>query len=199
MEKFHETSKFLWLANWVAIDYINTAIVVKDQPVDLLESADDFILWLRESGLCDATRGAALPRPAKRLLEEARAYRSLLRQGISDLAGGRRLSAALLRTTNAFLRRRPACQQLEQNGEGYCSVTNWHFQGVEDFLVPIAESFAKLVTEATPGRVRKCRNPKCVLYFYDTSKGNQRAWCSLDLCGNKLRMAASRERRSADH
>jgi len=65
--------------------------------------------------------------------------------------------------------------------------------------VPIAESFARLVTEADAGRIRKCKNPDCVLYFHDTSKGGNRAWCSLDLCGNKLRMAASRQRHSEEN
>jgi predicted RNA-binding Zn ribbon-like protein len=51
-----------------------------------------------------------------------------------------------------------------------------------------------MLTEDDLSRLRKCANPECVLYFYDVSKGGKRRWCSLDICGNKLRMAASRRR-----
>src|SRR5579872_2116600 len=197
MQEIHQKSKFLWVGNWPAIDFINTDIVMEGQPVDLLEEADDVVLWLEESRLCEKTNDSTLVRP-KRLIDEARAYRGLLRQGIAQFARHRRLSADLLEKTNEYLRRCVSSRQLQENGKRYRSLTSWRLQGAEDYLVPIAESFANLVTEADPGRIRKCKNPECVLYFHDTSKGGHRAWCSLDLCGNKLRMAASRRRHSEE-
>jgi predicted RNA-binding Zn ribbon-like protein len=197
MEEIQEKSKFLWVGNWPAIDFINTAIVVEGKPVDLLEGADDVALWLDQSHLCEKTNDGGLP-PPKRLIDEARAYRGLLRQGIAQFGRHRRLSADLLGKTNEYLRRCVSSRQLQEDGKRYRSLTSWHLQSTEDYLVPIAESFAKLATEAEPGRIRKCKNPECVLYFHDTSKAGNRAWCSLDLCGNKLRMAASRQRRSEE-
>lgn len=193
MEEIQEKSKFLWVGNWPAIDFINTAILVEGKPVDLLEDAQDVVLWLDESRLCEKRNDGGLA-PPKRLIEEARAYRSRLRQGIAQFATQRRLSADLLGRTNEYLRRCVSSRQLQEDGKRYRSLTSWRLQSAEDYLVPIAESFAKLATEADSGRIRKCKNPECVLYFHDTSKGGQRAWCSLDLCGNKLRMAASRRR-----
>ena len=197
MQEIHKKSKFLWVGNWPAIDFINTDIVMEGKPVDLLEKADDVVLWLEESHLCEKTNESTLVRP-KRLIDEARAYRGLLRQGIAQFAGQRRLSAELLWKTNEYLRRCVSSHQLQEEGKRYRFRTNWRLQSAEDCLVPIAESFAKLVTVADPGRIRKCKNPECVLYFHDTSKGGNRSWCSLDLCGNKLRMAASRRRRSEE-
>lgn len=197
MQAIHLKSKFLWVGNWPAIDFINTDIIVEGKPVDLLEKADDVVLWLDESHLCEKANDDKLS-PPKRLVDEARAYRGLLRQGIAQFARQRRLSADLLGKTNEYLRRCVSSRQLQENGKRYRSLTNWRLRSAEDYLVPIAESFAGLVTEAEPGRIRKCKNPECVLYFYDTSKGGHRAWCSLDLCGNKLRMAASRRRRSEE-
>jgi predicted RNA-binding Zn ribbon-like protein len=195
MQEIQVKSKFLWVGNWPAIDFINTAIVVEGNPVDLLDEADDVVRWLEESHLCENTNDGTLVRP-KRLIDEARAYRGLLRQDVAQFARQRRLSAGMLRKTNEYLRRCVSSRQLQEDGKKYRSLTSWRLQSAEDYLVPIAESFARLVTEADPGRIRKCRNPECVLYFHDTSKGGHRSWCSLDLCGNKLRMAASRRRRS---
>ena len=197
MQEIQVNSKFLWVGNWPAIDFINTAIVVEGKPVDLLEEAQDVALWLNESHLCEKTNEGTFV-PPRRLIDEARAYRGLLRRGMAQLAGQRRLSADLLRKTNEYLRRCASSQQLQEDGKWYRSLTSWRLQSAEDYLVPIAESFARLVTEADLGRIRKCKNPECVLYFHDTSKGGHRAWCSLDLCGNKLRMAASRRRRNEE-
>lgn len=197
MQRIQEDSKFLWVGNWPAIDFINTDIVVLNKPVDLLQEARDLTRWLDESRLCGSTNDGGHS-PPKRLIEEARSYRGLLREGIARFAGQGRLSADLLARTNEYLRRCSSSYQLQGDGRRFRLVRNWHLRSAEDYLVPIAESFAKLVTEADPARIRKCKNPECVLYFYDTSKGAHRAWCSLGLCGNKLRMAASRRRRSEE-
>src|SRR5690349_13848472 len=102
MEEIQEKNKFLWVGNWPAIDFINTAIMVEGKPVDLLETADDVALWLDQSHLCEKRNDGGLG-PPKRLIEEARAYRGLLRQGIAQFATRRRLSADLLAKTNEYL------------------------------------------------------------------------------------------------
>ena len=38
--------------------------------------------------------------------------------------------------------------------------------------------------------VRRCGNPKCVLYFYDTTKNRHRRFCSATGCGNRVKAAA---------
>ena len=197
MEEIQVKSKFLWVGNCSAIDFTNTDVVMEGKPVDLLEEADDVVLWLEESHLCEKVSESTLVRP-KRLIDEARAYRGLLRQGIAQFSRRRRLSADLLGKTNEYLRRCVSSRELQEDGKKYRSLTSWRLQSAEDYLVPIAESFTRLVTEVDPARIRKCKNPDCVLYFLDTSKGGNRSWCSLDLCGNKLRMAASRRRHSEE-
>jgi predicted RNA-binding Zn ribbon-like protein len=198
MQEIQVKSKFLWVGNWPAIDFVNTDIVMEGKPVDLLEEAQDVALWLKESHVCEKTNDGGLE-PPKRLIDEARAYRGLLRQGIAQFARQRRLSADLFGKTNEYLRRCVSWHQLQEEGKRYRFLTNWRLQSAEDYLVPIAESFARLVTVVDPSRIRKCKNPECVLYFHDTSKGGNRTWCSLDLCGNKLRMAASRRRHNEEN
>jgi predicted RNA-binding Zn ribbon-like protein len=67
----------------------------------------------------------------------------------------------------------------------------------EDLFAPLAHSAAKLFAEADRSRVRMCG--QCVLHFYDTSKKGTRRWCSMQLCGNRLKVAAyaRRQRLSA--
>ena len=193
MHEDSANSKFLWVGNWPAIDFINTDIVLEQRPVDLLEGPQDVVLWLGESGLCrkEDLKDSVMP---QQLISDARAYRGLLRRGIEGYAQERRpLPRELFLKTNDLLTH--ACaRQLVRTDQGYRVEARWNFNASEDYLMPVAESFTKLVTEADVNRIRKCKNPQCVLYFYDTSKGGQRSWCSLDICGNKLRMAASRQK-----
>ena len=66
----------------------------------------------------------------------------------------------------------------------------------EDLFAPLAHNAAILFAEVDPSRVRKCG--QCVLYFYDSSKKGTRRWCSMQLCGNRLKVAAyaARQRQS---
>jgi predicted RNA-binding Zn ribbon-like protein len=190
LETIPEKSKFLWVGNNTAIDFINTQIVVDGADVDLLEDSSDVARWMNEAGLLASS---SVP---KNLLEEATGYRAQLHQGIVKLTNGLGISTALVDATNAYLSRRAAWQKLEQDKSGYRVTTVFQPERAPDYLLAIAQSFAMLLAEGDLSRLRKCVNPYCVLYYYDTSKGGQRSWCSLDLCGNKLRMAASRARRS---
>ena len=190
-------SRFLWVGNWLAVDFVNTAIVLEGRPVDLLGAASDFFDWLREAGIMSASHSAAPARTATRVLKEAVAYRTLLRKGLGELVAKRELQAPLLRKTNAFMAGEANIAQLSQDGGRYKVEVVRRFEDPVSYVAPLAQSFAALLAEGDLSRLRKCKNPECVLYFYDTSKSGTRSWCSLDLCGNKMRMASSRERHRA--
>jgi len=63
----------------------------------------------------------------------------------------------------------------------------------EDLFAPLAYSAATLFATVDHTRVRKCA--QCVLYFRDTSKKGTRRWCSMQLYGNRLKVAAYATRR----
>jgi predicted RNA-binding Zn ribbon-like protein len=72
---------------------------------------------------------------------------------------------------------------------------SFHPREPEDLFAPLLHSIAQLFTAAERNRVRKC--DRCVLLFQDTSKKGTRRWCSMQLCGNRLKVAAyaARKRR----
>ncbi|MGW5254184.1 CGNR zinc finger domain-containing protein [Streptomyces sp. NPDC004012] len=41
--------------------------------------------------------------------------------------------------------------------------------------------------EAMPGRLRACANPECRLFLIDRSKTNKGRWCSMAVCGNRMK------------
>ncbi len=61
---------------------------------------------------------------------------------------------------------------------------------------PLAEVTAIALTamlDDTWKRLKVCRN--CAWAFYDTSKNRSGSWCSMQLCGNRLKTRAYRKRR----
>ncbi|MCX4834991.1 CGNR zinc finger domain-containing protein [Streptomyces sp. NBC_01016] len=41
--------------------------------------------------------------------------------------------------------------------------------------------------KAKPGRLRPCANPECRLFLLDRSKTNRARWCSMAVCGNRMK------------
>lgn len=52
--------------------------------------------------------------------------------------------------------------------------------------VMAAANLLDLLAEA-PDRIRKCQNPACVLWFFDTTRNGTRRWCSMAVCGNRAK------------
>ncbi len=70
----------------------------------------------------------------------------------------------------------------------------WILEKPRDLLVPLAHCAANFFATADYPAIRKCEDPKCILWFYDSSKNHSRRWCSMELCGNRAKVAAFRER-----
>lgn len=49
-----------------------------------------------------------------------------------------------------------------------------------------ADNYLDLL-ERAPDRIRRCDHPRCVLWFFDTTRGGSRRWCSMAMCGNRAK------------
>ncbi|MGY4929398.1 CGNR zinc finger domain-containing protein [Streptomyces sp. 900105755] len=43
------------------------------------------------------------------------------------------------------------------------------------------------VQQTLPGRLRPCANPECRLFLIDRSRTNKARWCSMAVCGNRMK------------
>jgi predicted RNA-binding Zn ribbon-like protein len=53
---------------------------------------------------------------------------------------------------------------------------------------------AGLAASPAGSQIKRCANPRCVLYFRDTSRTRRRRWCSMAVCGNRMKVAAHARR-----
>ena len=66
--------------------------------------------------------------------------------------------------------------------------------GLDWLLAAIARSAAELVAEGPKAPLRICADPQCGLFFYDKSRNHSRAWCSMEVCGNREKARSFRKR-----
>jgi len=55
------------------------------------------------------------------------------------------------------------------------------------------------VQERLPGRLRACANEECRLFLLDRSKPGTARWCSMKICGNRLKARRHYERARREH
>jgi predicted RNA-binding Zn ribbon-like protein len=49
--------------------------------------------------------------------------------------------------------------------------------------------------QTAPGRLRPCANDECTLFLLDRSKANTARWCSMAVCGNRMKARRHYQRR----
>jgi predicted RNA-binding Zn ribbon-like protein len=195
--------RFRLVASAASLDFVNTELMAGGQRVDLLARFGDLVDWLRAAGLVDerearAARGRWGASGAGRsALQRARELRAELRAAAERVAAGRPVGARALRAINAVLERPVHATLVRRAGAGFERVDRWSFAAAEDLLAPVAESARDLLVDGDLALVRKCRNPDCILFFYDTTKNRARAWCSMSSCGNREKVASHYRRRRA--
>lgn len=195
------SSPFLWLGNHVAVDFLNTAPVVDGRTVDLLDSFEAVTRWLEEAGLLQTADVAAARarwsrgEAAKRVLSEAHSLRDRWRAMAEALRREKAPPAGTLEAINRLLRQASPTAEVTRRGGRFERRVEPRLEEPEHLLVPLAEAIGDFLCEADHSLLRRCENPDCVLYFYDTSKNHARRWCSMKLCGNRLKVAAHYERR----
>lgn len=168
-----DTVPFLFVAEVLPIDFVNTEIAFRGQPLDLLRNENDFRRWLSAAGIPSKV--------SKRDLAEAKALRgSLRRMFLRRKIDVRPINAALARANGSLRLELRAGQP----------VLTMESPVRRPPAFQIARATAEFVATADLSRIRQCEGRDCVLLFYDTTKSRTRRWCSMAGCGNRAKAAA---------
>ena len=65
---------------------------------------------------------------------------------------------------------------------------------VDRALATLARDAIDLLNGARTARIKECEHPTCSLLFLDDSQSGRRRWCSMDRCGNLVKIAGYRRR-----
>jgi len=195
---------FLFVGNHLTLDFLNTRPVDNGEPQELLPDFNALLRWFRAAALANGSGLARLEQQwagsarARRTLDEIRRLREALRKQVLAWECGGRVRHATIEKLNTLLTAHPMLAKLVETDRGPRIDLSFEVRQPEDLFAPLVRSAARLFTEADRSRVRKCG--QCVLHFLDTSKKGTRRWCSMQLCGNRLKVAAyARRKRIGRH
>lgn len=183
----------LFIADEVALDFINTAYGVAPDRRECLGSDQQVLDWMRRAGLMEHIETRA-PASGKNgvLLRAALELRETAIELIERRKAGAHANASAL---NRVLALGSAHLELVWKKGQLPQLVELHrAETMDAVLVPLAEAIARLLVEGDFDLVRQCESADCTLWFYDRTKSHHRRWCSMSMCGNRAKVAAFRAR-----
>jgi predicted RNA-binding Zn ribbon-like protein len=170
----------------VVRDYVNTLDF--ETGIDTISTPDELATWFSEQGLVDD-----LVEPS----DEEHADAVAVREAIREL---------LLANNGVAADAADASQTLEDAGRK--ARLGVRFENGRPVLAPEGDGargaigrIVALVAELAPTdewkRLKGCRDENCRVAFYDKSRNRSRAWCSMEVCGNREKARSFRARHHA--
>ena len=203
MKEAQTAEKFLFVGNQAALDFINTEIMQDGQRISLLENFEELLAWQERANLLDAAEANAAKKhwageTGANIFAQALALRKSVRELSAAIVDKKPVAPSLLAKINALLRLRSGYDEIIEESGKFRRQSHFSPTQPEHLLFPLAEAAANLLCDMDSSLVKRCDNPACILYFYDTTKNHTRCWCSMSLCGNRHKQAAHYKRKRGD-
>jgi predicted RNA-binding Zn ribbon-like protein len=198
----------LFVGDAPGLDFLNSVATPADTPQDWVADGDGLLAWLEQSRLVPRDvllemREQAVPGELDSIAARARDLREWFR-GFVQAHKGHALEASAvdeLAPLNGLLERDEAYQVVAgrpgHTGLQLQATRRW--KSPESLLLPIGVALARLVTDEDFAFVKACEGPACTLLFADHTRARNRRWCSMDICGNRAKQAAHRQRAKMRH
>jgi predicted RNA-binding Zn ribbon-like protein len=170
-------------------DFVNTLDLDVDQPGDELTDAAALRTWLAGQGLM-APDEAVTEDDLRRAIELRAAIRSVLAAHAGEPLDPNALvklgeSAADAGLAPEFSA--PNAVALEPRAGGAIGA-----------LGKLVSYIVDAVADGTWARLKACRNEDCQWVFYDSARNRSAKWCSMAVCGNRMKARAFRARRAGE-
>jgi predicted RNA-binding Zn ribbon-like protein len=161
---------------------------------DGLRTAADLTGWLRDTGLLDdGALGMAHPPGVgdlERAVEVREAFRTLL---LANHDGGPAPAAAVSVLNNAAQR---AGLSLSFVPDGEWTATSTAV-GIDKAIGTLLVIVVNAMAGGSWRRLKACANDECQWAFYDRSRARSAKWCSMGVCGNRMKQRAWRVKHAA--
>ena len=179
----------------LCLDFANTQSTrIKGQSREYLTDYGQLVAWSQHTSvLTDAEAevlvdsAASRPDLAATALERAITLRETIYRAFSATADGREAEEADLSALNRAIHQALAQLEIVRSGDTF----HWSWVvGLDDLdymLWPVIRSAADLLTSDDLLRVRACAREGCDWLFVDLSKNHSRRWCSMNMCGSRVK------------
>jgi len=175
-------------------------MVEAGKPVDRLNDFESLVDWLVQARTLDERQADDIlgnwkgTREVETTFQNAVRLRSGLREMAERLTKGKTVPQSTVAAINQCLAHQTGHAELKRARGGFEKHFQANFREPAQLLWPVAESASDLLCYADLTLDKNCENPVCVLFFYDTTKNHSRRWCSMSVCGNRMKVAAHYQR-----
>ncbi|WP_372791860.1 CGNR zinc finger domain-containing protein [Paraconexibacter sp.] len=161
-----------------------------DDGPDELTTPASLAGWLQAHGLLTSDGGTATP-PTDEDLAFAVSLREALRSLLLSNHDGDPPSPAAIEVLNAAADR--ACMSVRFSATGW-NVCACGTPGIPGALGRLLQMVTDAQKDGTWTRLKVCPAGTCGWAFYDVSRNRSRRWCSMEICGNRAKVGAYRDR-----
>lgn len=167
--------------------FVNTSDIEKGS--EELGSAEALADWLRARGLV-----ATQVRATNLDLENALRLREALRAILLAHNEGGPVPPDAANTIDETGRRARIVLRFDETAS---ATLEPEAEGIDAGLGRLLSIVHQAITDGTWKRLKACRLHSCEWAFYDHTKNHSGAWCNMDVCGNRAKARAYRERRGS--
>jgi predicted RNA-binding Zn ribbon-like protein len=159
-------------------------------PVERLPDVAAVQRWLRAAGALPGQRDCPVDARQRDSLIE---LREAIHRIVLAARAGRSLPADDLVTVNTASAGPEFVPSLLR-GRGGRGVTWTSREPFASALTLLARDAIDLVATVPANRIKECEHPDCSRMFVDESQSGRRRWCSMQACGNHVKVTAHRRR-----
>ena len=155
---------------------VNTANI--EDGTDEISSPEALAAWLEAHGLADSS---------VRLTDEEVALAREVREALRDLLGanaGHPVDPTSVRTLDAASAAVPLAVRFEGSGRPTLRPAG---EGLSGALGILMADIAMAVADGTWVRLKTCASDTCRWAYWDASKNRSGTWCSMAVCGNRMK------------
>lgn len=201
LQQLLEQTTFDFIGGDPTVDFVDTEVMRQGERIDLLPDFEHLVVWLIQAGLLDhdevmqKIQHWGEDNESSRVLAKARELRRTLRDIFEQVVEEGHINPEKINALNSQLQLYPGYLQLTQTSHGLSRQFTHPIKSPNDLLLPLAESVVNFLCEANLLLIKYCGNPGCIRYFYDSTKNHSRRWCSMETCGNRMKVAAYYQRK----
>lgn len=179
----------------LCLDFVNTVSTRTEALCrEYLTSYGELVAWSHHVGILAAEEAQVLednaarhPDLAAATLDRAITVRETLYRVFSRIAHDQRPERADLATLNLVVREGLSRMEISPAGRGFAWTWVMDKEALDPMVWPVVRSAADLLTSGDLERVRQCARDGCDWLFVDLSKNQSRRWCSMELCGSRVK------------
>jgi len=167
--------------------FVNTRDI--EEGSDELHSTDALLSWFAGMDLLNEDGATADEKDLERALALREGLRALLLAN-----NGEEVEPAHLRELNRAIG--SVCFTVRFDDDGSPTLKP-ESSGVSAALGRILTAVVRATDEGTWGRLKVCPNDACQWAFYDRSKNRSGKWCTMEVCGNRMKARTFRQRQAS--